>query len=99
MVAEIDRRGNLDSDYISGLTPRDIGHYWVRHWRPDWMKEWTFHDLRHAAAGLLYLMTRSEQAVRIILGHSSTSITLSYIADESAPTRDAFQMLDEVLKR
>lgn len=103
MIARIDALGDLDSPYIcteSGKpwNPNEMTRTWERHYRPDRFEGWTLHDLRHVAAGIIHEITRSPEAVRIILGHASTDMTLGYIADASARTGETLRLLDEAMK-
>lgn len=82
LVDELDKRGNLDSPYIC----THDGEPWVnntisRRWRehkPAWMAGWTFHDLRHGAAGLLSALGCDLLEIMAILGQAHPSMASLY---------------------
>lgn len=82
LIDELDRRGNLDSVYICtyrGLpwVPDTITEQWNK-LRPEELSEWTFHDLRHGAAGLLASLGNDLMVVASILGHKHPTMSVLY---------------------
>ena len=93
--------------------PNEMTRLWDRHLCPESLGgttfieveretrrpgAWTLHDLRHVAAGIIHELTQSPEAVRIILGHASTDMTLGYIAEASAKTGETLKLLDEAMR-
>lgn len=59
LIAEIDGRGDLDHPYICTKNerpwrPDELTREWTQARESFGLPTWTFHDLRHGAAGLLY---------------------------------------------
>lgn len=84
LVAQIDARGNLDSEYICTYrgepwVPDTITEKWAAI-RPKSMRAWTYHDLRHGAAGLLYAAGCSVLEIAEALGHRNPNMTVLYTA-------------------
>lgn len=85
IIAEIDDRGDLDSPYICTRNGKP--------WRPDamtrlfdWHKgkwglpeEWTLHDLRHLAGGLLNAAGVQLTGIAAVLGHTTTKMSERYV--------------------
>lgn len=93
--------GNLDHSHVCTVD----GHIWrpdtlTRRWsefakeyKPEDgypLKDWTFHDLRHLAVGLLRRAGVDYLTIRTICGHSTTEQTLEYMAMEAKETIGAF---------
>ena len=93
IIEILDQLGDLDHPvHPVPASPRDITYAW-EHWdrRPE---GWTFHDLRHGAAGLLNYVTRGDiLAVKAILGHSNIDTTMLYTAEASTRSERAFDAL------
>lgn len=92
----IDKYGDLDSLSIVPISPRDLTDGWAE-WKGK-PKDWTFHDLRHGAAGLIEATTGgnvlSSQAV---LGHSKPDMTTTYIGMKASRIESALEGLTTVL--
>ena len=58
---------------------------------------WTFHDLRHVASGLLYSMGNDVVAVQNILGHSKIDMTMLYIGKSDKGKTDTLNALSKAL--
>jgi integrase len=93
IIEILDQLGDLDHPvHPVPCSPRDLTYAWNQ-WekRP---KDWTFHDLRHGAAGLLNYVTRGDVlAVKAILGHSNIDTTMLYTAEASTRSERAFEAL------
>lgn len=79
----IDRRGDLDSPYVATYcghpwVPNTIYEKWTEHRVAFGLKDWTFHDLRHLAAGLLYAAGADLLEIAAILGHKKPDMSLTY---------------------
>jgi integrase len=83
VIEEIDRRGDLDSEWIctrkgQPWTPQKLWKDWILVRGDYGLDEWTFHDLRHGAAGLLHQTGTGDVAISQILGHSKVDQTMDY---------------------
>jgi integrase len=103
IVAEIDARGNLDADHIctrlgKPWVPDTITEQWVAS-RKEWKLEgWTFHDLRHGAAGLLYATGADIIEIAAVLGHKKADMTLTYTSAGNDRAASAIKGLGTALK-
>lgn len=99
IIEILDQLGDLDHPvHPVPASPRDLTYAW-NHWvkRP---KDWTFHDLRHGAAGLLNYVTRGDVlAVKAILGHSNIDTTMLYTAEASTRSERAFEAIEKQILR
>lgn len=86
LVSEIDARGDLDSAYIcthnaEPWNPERLTKHFEFHKKklslPD---DWTFHDLRHLAGGLLNAAGVPLTGIASILGHSTTAMSERYVS-------------------
>lgn len=102
LIERVDQLGNPDSLYICGtawatpMRPNQITRWWTD-LRPEAFATWTFHDLRHGSAGLLYALTGNLEVVRTILGHSTTDMSLVYIGANKSGRKQAIDSLASVL--
>lgn len=102
MIAEIDARGNLDSEYLAtfnGLpwVPDTITEKWGQMRVSLGLGDWHFHDLRHGAAGLLMAAGCDILTVAAVLGHRKPDMSLSYLAVSQGRRQDASHRLDALL--
>ena len=100
-VSYIDAHGNIDHGYLTTYKgkpwrPNELTRQWAN-FAETKLPEWTFHDLRHGAAGLIAAATGDPRAAQVILGHASLDMTLVYMADASARQDSAMVKLDEFL--
>jgi len=90
----IDTYGNLDSEWVCTVNGEM--------WQPDRLtEEWTnwqskpegftFHDLRHGAAGMVFAATGDILATSAILGHTKIDTTRIYVADAANKSGVAFE--------
>jgi len=82
LIAQIDRRGDLDNAYICTYggepwIPQTIKEKWDD-FKGDALKDWSYHDLRHGAAGLIYAATQDLLIVQSVLGHATVDMSLGY---------------------
>lgn len=91
MVNEIDRRGNLDSEYIctmprgGRMDPEQLTQRWIAIRGELGFADWTFHDLRHGAAGLMNASGSSLVDIAATLGHGKPDMSWLYTsASETA---------------
>lgn len=92
----IDKYGDLDQESISPLNRRSIEYAWY-HWegKPN---GWTFHDLRHGAAGLIEATGGGNVlGSQAVLGHASPDMTNVYLGRNAELTRAALSGLTSVL--
>jgi integrase len=103
IVDGIDQRGNLDSVYIC---TNHVGNRWHPNRLTDaWrtmakelgMQEWAFHDLRHAAAGLLVAAGCDLLTVAAILGHANPDMSLIYASSSEELRRSGMERLSKML--
>lgn len=99
IIDTIYRFGDVDHPtYPVPASPRDITYAWSK-----WAKKpkgWTFHDLRHGAAGLLNYATGGDVlAVQAILGHANPDMSIAYTANKSTRTETAFIALEEEIRK
>lgn len=93
MIDLIFRFGDQDNRKVCPISPRDLTDGWIA-WEAK-PAGWTFHDLRHGAAGLLVAATGGDMlAVKAILGHTNLDTTMVYTADRAAQTEAAFAALE-----
>lgn len=92
MVDQLDRFGNLDSEYVSPLSYRSIQNRYR-----DWAEkptEWTFHDSRHGAVHNFLAVTHGNiMAAMDTAGHTKVETTMSYTSADSTRTKSVFQGL------
>ena len=98
LVAEIDRRGNLDSPYICTYrgepwVPDTITEKWNAA-KPETFTDWHFHDLRHGAAGLLYGLGCDILEIAAILGHTRPDVTLTYTSALDSKRAKALESME-----
>lgn len=101
VLAEIDRLGDIDNEYISTYqgrpwVPDTITEFWAE---MNLMDGWTFHDLRHAAAGLLHAAGASLLEIAAVLGHAKPDMTLLYTASTEAQAGAALDKLGAIFGR
>jgi len=96
----IDLHGDLDNEYVCTIygrpwTPNTIYEHWRRWADKNGYSDWTYHDLRHLADGLIVAATGGDVlAVQSVLGHSSIDMTAVYLAREASQTSTAFDALE-----
>lgn len=102
IIEEIHRRGNQDHAYVctnpkgKPWRPDSLSRDWTEfrdNYRPDLgypLKDWSFHDLRHLAVGLLRRAGADITTISTICGHTNIAMTLSYMAMLSSETKDVF---------
>ena len=96
LIDELDKAGDLDCEYICGhLTRTTLDRMWRS--CSEKPKDWTFHDLRHGAAGLIYALTNDVRAVQSILGHAKWDMSAIYIGDSDKGKKDAMDALSTAL--
>lgn len=83
MIDAIDAMGNLDSTWVVSdkdgpLSPRSIGGRWEVARKDLGLAHFTFHDLRHVAAGLLHGHEAGDLTIMGTLGHSKIDMTRVY---------------------
>jgi integrase len=96
LIDFIDKHGDLDSPYIVALSPRDVTDFWA-----DWAEKpdgWTFHDLRHACAGLVEMFTGGNViASQYVLGHTKPDMTNVYHGQRIGRLANALEGMTNVL--
>lgn len=103
LIAEIDRRGNLDSEYICTRhtgrpwLPTRLTKCWIEQREALGMSGWTFHDLRHGAAGLIYAATGDMLIVQTVLGHSRPDMSFTYTDLANSRRAEAGKKLSNLL--
>jgi len=101
LIEQIDKAGDLDCEFVCSsetglpLTRTTLDRLWRNH--PKKPSGWTFHDLRHGAAGLLYALTKDVEAVQSILGHSKWDMTALYVGRSDKGKKDAIKALSGAL--
>lgn len=83
LIAEIDGRGDLDHPYICTKNerpwrPDELTREWTQARESFGLPTWTFHDLRHGAAGLLYAAGADLLEIAAVLGHSRPDMSWMY---------------------
>jgi integrase len=102
LIDEIDRRGNLDSDYICTYrgepwVPDTITEKWNEAKGAFDLDEWHFHDLRHGAAGLLYAAGNDIIEIAAVLGHAKPDMSLIYTGITDERQEKAMDRVSELL--
>jgi len=102
IIAEIDARGDLDSEWIctrKGLpwTPDTLSEEWMKCRSRFGLGDWKFHDLRHGAAGLLYAAGCDPILIAAVLGHSKPDMSLIYTDAAQRHRVEAGQKLSDLL--
>ena len=100
LIKEIEAAGDQSSEYICSYRGEQLTRTTLdRMWRACKARPagWTFHDLRHGAAGLLYAMTKDLEAVQSILGHTRIDMTMMYIGRSDKGKADAMSAVSDAL--
>lgn len=104
LIDEIDARGNLDSPYIctrqgKPWVPDTMTEEWVLR-REQWgFPTWTFHDLRHGAAGLLYATGSDLLEIAAVLGHAKPDMSWLYTSGGKERAGRAIKGLGDALDK
>jgi integrase len=99
MVSQIEALGDLDSEYVCPVrNPNLITKQWLVHRRRFGLGDWSFHDLRHAAASTLNALGVDLVTIAAILGHSKVDMALLYANTVEGSARDAVKVLNERLE-
>ncbi len=103
-LALIDKLGDLD--HPVRVCTRSDRNTWVPNKLTDawaeWNKstgalpDWTFHDLRHGAAGLVYSATKDILAVQALLGHKDVDMSIIYTAQLQEANAKNLSTLDSL---
>ena len=96
MVDAIDELGDLDSPWVVSedgepLSPTAIRKRWERARKGLGLPSFTFHDLRHVAAGLLHGHDADAFTIRDTLGHRSIDLTHVYTEVQQNTQRSALE--------
>lgn len=80
----IDRTGNLDHEYVftyggDRWRPNELTRQWAKVREDLGLADFTFHDLRHVAAALMYMATQDVLASQKLLGHAKPKMSLLYL--------------------
>lgn len=103
LVSEIDRCGNLDSEFIctrggEPWVPKKIYKEWVKLRGQFGLDNWTFHDLRHGAGGLLYATGSDLLQIASVLRHKNPTMSLVYTQTTADRQREGLASLSNALK-
>ena len=103
IIDGIDARGDLDSEWVctyGGLpwVPDTIWEIW-RARRPKALEAWTFHDLRHLAAGLLYASGAGLQEIASVLGQEKPDMAFLYASIREGQAAEAIAKLGRRMAR
>lgn len=103
LIAEIDARGNLDSPYVctragKPWVPDTITEAWTQSRKAWGLPKWTFHDLRHGAAGLLYATGADLLEIAAVLGHAKPDMSWLYTSAGNERAATAISDLGAALK-
>lgn len=103
LIDELDRRGNLDAEYIC---TRDSKPWDPERLTGDFVREraalgvpdgWTFHDLRHLAGGLLSAAGVGLVEIATILGHTKPDMAWAYASANQKLQKDALEKLSQMV--
>jgi len=102
LIEQLDARGDLDSPYICTYrmepwVPDTIGEKWNES-KPKDLADWTFHDLRHGAAGLLYAMGHDILEIAAVLGHKKPDMSLLYTSELEDRRKTAIASMDALFR-
>lgn len=101
MVAEIDRRGNLDAEYIctmprgGRMDPEQLTQRWIAVRKALGFADWKFHDLRHGAAGLMNASGSSLVDIAAVLGHNRPEMSWLYTSASATASKGVTSRLSE----
>jgi integrase len=103
LIEELDSRGDLDSGWIctrggKPWLPDTLTEVWIERRAALGLPDWSFHDLRHGAAGLIYAATGDLLMVAAVLGHSKPDMSLVYTGVTDARRAEAGQKLSDLLR-
>jgi len=104
LVAAIDGLGDLDNDYICTFqnnpwVPNTITDHWSAFAENlAFLNEWTFHDLRHGAAGLLYAAGCDLIEIAAVLGHTKPDMSFMYTSASNDRRGEALVKMADLLK-
>jgi integrase len=97
------RVASLDSDYVCAKAtnkpwnPEHLTWEWAKAREGLGLKEWTFHDLRHGAAGVLAALEVDLLTIAAILGHRNIDMTQLYAAAQESTATAGLERLAEAL--
>lgn len=103
MLDKIDQLGDLDNEYVCAKdgkpwVPNTIYKKWAESKNDLGFPNWTFHDLRHGSAGLLYAAGCDLLEIAAILGHSKPDMSWLYTSVSEKRSEQAFNNLGELLR-
>ena len=98
-IDEIDRRGDLDSPYVCTRlrrpwVPDTITELWGAEREKLGLPHWTFHDLRHGAAGLLHASGCDLLEIAAVLGHRKPDMSWLYTSSSEEKAQERPKALD-----
>lgn len=102
VIEGIKTRGDQSNEYVCTHRGKPwvadtIKEFWEDERAKLKMPEWTFHDLRHLAAGLIVASGGSLIEVAAVLGHKTLDTTLEYISLMEGSTRKTLKRLDRMM--
>jgi integrase len=77
--------------------PERLTCEWAAHRKALGFEEWHFHDLRHAAAGVLAFAGCDLLTIAAILGHASVDMSMLYAAAQEATATRGFLAVSDLL--
>lgn len=103
IIDGIDRRGDLDSEYICTYKmepwiPDTISEFWKARREGLGLPNWHFHDLRHLAAGLLNAAGADLMQIAAVLGHAKPDMSVLYTSITQKQAKDALVKLEAFMK-
>lgn len=95
--------GDLDSQYVAARrnhrpwNPEHLTEEWAKARDALGFRDWHFHDLRHAAAGVLAYLGVDLLTIAAILGHSKIDTTLLYASAQEETATKGFGLVGDAL--
>jgi integrase len=102
LIRQLEEYGNLDHNYIctkdgKPWDPDTLTEYWDAARDKLGLSDWHFHDLRHAAAGLLHAAGRDLIEIGQILGHKSPDMSWLYVSGDEDTERESMSALSGIM--
>ncbi|HJP82080.1 MAG TPA: tyrosine-type recombinase/integrase [Fimbriimonadaceae bacterium] len=102
LVHQLDEVGDLDHRYIctrngEAWYPETISEYWRAKRSELEMENWTYHDLRHCAAGLLHAAGCDLLEIGQVLGHKNPDMSWLYTSTDEDSERTSMARLTALM--
>lgn len=100
IIEQIDKAGDLDCEYVCSYNGKPLARTTLDRLRREcetFPKGWTFHDLRHGSAGLLYALTNDILVVQSMLGHTKLDTTQLYLTSSKSKKKEGLRSVTKAI--